>query len=78
MHNVAEFFSSYCVGGTYSILLEFADVGTLEDYMHNVDEPKSGREILDFWSSLLEILTPLMTIHGLQTHDSYETRFMLG
>ena len=78
--NIIEFFSSYCLDGTYNILLEFADFDNLEHYLQLVKEPKASLDIVNFWTSLLGVLTPLMHIHDLrdQSDDSDDIRVMLG
>lgn len=62
------FFSSHCCKDTYSVLLELADFGTLEEFMQEQEEPTSARDILDFWTGLLKILIALFQIHDLAGH----------
>ncbi|KAL8963800.1 MAG: hypothetical protein Q9183_004945, partial [Haloplaca sp. 2 TL-2023] len=43
--NIIEYYGSFIRGETYNILLEYADLGTLDDYMEKVAEPKTDNEI---------------------------------
>lgn len=67
-----ECFSSYCLGDTCSLLLEYADFGTLEDYLHGVEEPKDSIDIVNFWDGLLRILVAVMTLHAFDLHADFE------
>ena len=64
--------------GTYNILLEYADQGTLEDYYKNTERPSTGRDITNFWSGLLNILGALMAIHGTPERGSDGSPIMNG
>lgn len=59
------FYGSFITRGTYNVVLEYADRGTLEDYLTTVEEPREGLEILNLWTGLLKILDPLAKIHTL-------------
>ena len=49
------------------MLLEYADLGTLDEYFTQVPEPHSGHDILNFWESMLKIFDGLMHIHDLKS-----------
>ena len=49
--------------GTYNVILEFADGGTLEDYFEQQREPKTGQDIIDFWESFFEVVKAISRLH---------------
>ena len=53
--SIIEFYSSYTLGDSYNIVLEYADMGTLEQLFDNITEPRRGVDINNFWRSLLNI-----------------------
>ena len=62
--DIVGFYGSFILAGTYNTLLEYADMGTLEDYFKSNPGPSSGEEIANFWDGLLKIFSALETIHG--------------
>ena len=62
--NIVEYYGSFVQDGTYNIVLEYADQGTLEHYMRNTHEPTSIGEIMTFWKRFLAIYGGLSHIHG--------------
>jgi len=62
--NIIEYYGSFVRDGTYSIILEYADRGTLDQYMKNTDEPTDIGEIMTFWKCFLAIFHGLDHIHG--------------
>ncbi|KAL8894790.1 MAG: hypothetical protein Q9192_004050, partial [Flavoplaca navasiana] len=65
--NIIEYYGTFIRRGTYNIILEYADRGTLDDYMRNTAEPKTVIEIRSFWENILASLRGLVQIHG--THE---------
>ena len=63
--NLIAFHCSYELDGTYNFILEYADLGTLEDYYSNVSEPRTGEEIYTFWLNFLKLTEALVRIHSL-------------
>ena len=61
--NIIHFYGSFIQNGTFNIILDFADQGTLEEYFQNVFPPTSGKDIEHFWASLCGILKALIHIH---------------
>jgi serine/threonine protein kinase len=60
--NIIGFQGCFTRGDSYNVLLEYADKGTLEDYLRNEVPPTSGEEIIQFWESLFGVLEALMYI----------------
>ena len=63
--NMITFYGSWRQNGTYNILLEYADGGTLLDYFKHVPPPTSEEDIQLFWGNLLRVLEALQLIHSL-------------
>jgi len=57
------FYGSYIHGGSYNILLEFADKGSLEEYFQHETPPSHGEDIIKFWAHLFELTKALNAIH---------------
>ncbi|KAL8837659.1 MAG: hypothetical protein Q9176_005576 [Flavoplaca citrina] len=79
--NIIAFYGSFIRGGTYNIILEYADRGTLDDYMKNTPEPKTVIEIISFWGNFLASMGGLVQIHGtppIHEPASDEPNILLG
>ncbi|GAB7349672.1 hypothetical protein MBLNU459_g0345t1 [Dothideomycetes sp. NU459] len=62
--SLIQFLGSYTYHDDHhSIILEYADKGTLEDYFRTVQPPKDGAAILSFWRALSRVLLALHQIH---------------
>lgn len=61
--NIIHFYGSFIQNGTYNVILDFADRGTLEEYFQTVFPPTSGKDIEHFWASLCGIFKALIHIH---------------
>ncbi|KAL8748261.1 MAG: hypothetical protein Q9184_007455 [Pyrenodesmia sp. 2 TL-2023] len=66
--HIVRFFGRFILGGVYNILLEYADMGTLEDYLAKTPPPCTAKDIIDFWHSILSVTRGLMRIHN-STHS---------
>ncbi|KAL8787452.1 MAG: hypothetical protein Q9213_002229 [Squamulea squamosa] len=76
--NIIEFYGSFVRDGTYNIILEYADRGTLDDYMKHTPEPKSIPEITTFWRSFFPVMYGLAHIHGTPGTASDGPNILLG
>ncbi|KAL9039214.1 MAG: hypothetical protein Q9180_002660, partial [Flavoplaca navasiana] len=76
--NIMEYYGSIVRRGTYSIILEYADRGTLDDYMKNTAEPKTVTEIRSFWENFLASMRGLVQIHGTHQPASDGPNILLG
>lgn len=77
-HSMIGFYGSFIQDGTFNILLEYADGGTLEDYFQMAREPSSGEEILKFWQALFGIIKALDKIHDVRSSDPYGPQIFQG
>lgn len=62
--NIIEYYGSFIKNDTFNIILEYADRGTLDQYMKSTNEPTDIGEILTFWKCFLPIFHGLTHIHG--------------
>lgn len=69
--SIIRFYGSFIQDGTYNIILEYADMGTLENYFERTTPPSRGEDIIKFWRRIFSILSALMMIHGMQ-HSNAE------
>ena len=68
--NIIGFYGSFVRNGTFNVLLEYADRGTLAQYFDTVEPPSSGEDILKFWRELSKTLGALTAIQSVQPYDS--------
>lgn len=66
--HVLAYYGGFVHGNTYNIILEYADQGTLEDYMSNIGPPSTIEELVLLWDRLLHVTTGIMAIHGIGPH----------
>ncbi|KAF2813081.1 uncharacterized protein BDZ99DRAFT_473802 [Mytilinidion resinicola] len=64
--NMIAFYGAYSQGGTYNIILEYADSGNLQEFFENVEPPSAEVDIINFWDNLFKIVQPLQRIHELK------------
>lgn len=62
--NIIGFYGNFTWDKSRNIILEYADRGTLEDYMRRYDRPYHVKDFEQVWSNYLSILHGLITIHG--------------
>ncbi|KAL8851616.1 MAG: hypothetical protein Q9221_003453 [Calogaya cf. arnoldii] len=76
--NIIEYYGSFVRDGTYNIILEYADRGTLDDYMRTTAEPKTTSELRTFWERYLALICGLVHIHGTHGPASEGPKILLG
>lgn len=69
--SLIQFLGSYKQGDTHNILLEYADLGTLEDFFQNFDPPSLGEDIVLFWERLFNVVKALVRIHATKRPDGF-------
>ena len=75
--NIIGFHCSFIRDGTYNLILEYADSGTLRDFMRVKPPPSRGEDIITFWRNLCGLLSGLQTIHEAGEEGSI-SQFMCG
>ena len=76
--NIIGFYGSFIREGTYNIILEYADYGTLDDYMQQTQPPSSASDRMTFWERFFDIGHGLVTIHGEEENGSNAPQILLG
>ena len=66
---IIGFYGSFVRDGTYNILLEYANKGTLEQYFQTTAPPQSGKDILKFWRELFAVIQALYIFHNARPSD---------
>ena len=61
--NIVGFYKPFEQNGSFHIVLQFANVGTLEDYFKRSERPTLGRDILDLWTNLFRLNEAVGWIH---------------
>ncbi|KAG8532869.1 uncharacterized protein KY384_002747 [Bacidia gigantensis] len=75
--NIVHFYGHWEHLGTYNVILEYADKGTLEDLI-TTTPPSTAEDILVFWDSLLDVAYGLDAIHNTQSATADLPYIMLG
>lgn len=79
--NIVGFYKAFRQNDSYHIVLQYANVGTLEDYFEKCERPTLGRDILDLWTSLFRLNEAVDWIHtsrSPQGGDNTEQHALLG
>jgi serine/threonine protein kinase len=74
--NVVKFYGSFEQANIKTIVLEYADRGTLQEHFRTIPSPQSEQDITNFWAKLLGLARALTQVHDVdirdgQPHDSF-------
>src|SRR2546423_9385737 len=64
--SIIGFYGSYIQDGTYNVLLQYADRGTLEEYLATTPSPTTGEDIYRMWSGVFNLIKALKSIHDVE------------
>ncbi|EPE26730.1 Protein kinase-like (PK-like) [Glarea lozoyensis ATCC 20868] len=76
--HLIAFYGSYIHKGTYNVILEYADQGSLENYFQRTSPPWKSNDIINFWTSLFGILKALECIHMTGLYSKGEVEILNG
>lgn len=76
--SIIGFHGSFVQDGTYNVLLEYADRGTLEDYLHTTAPPTTGEDVYRFWGALFNVIKALNLIHAVPQVDPNDPPVLQG
>lgn len=76
--NIIGYYGSFVRDGTSNLVLEYADRGTLDNYMDQTAEPKNISDITIFWERLFAVLGGLVQIHGTFGSNTDGPNILLG
>ncbi|KIW94037.1 uncharacterized protein Z519_05353 [Cladophialophora bantiana CBS 173.52] len=63
MPNLIGFYGAFTQNQSRHIILEYANVGTLEEYWKKVQPPKLGQDIVTLWDNFFKLNKALVQIH---------------
>lgn len=75
---IIAYYGSFYDHDTYSIILEYADGGNLDDFMRRTPEPPNREDMIEYWDRFCRITHGLAHIHGLQGSEIPGTSVLLG
>jgi serine/threonine protein kinase len=61
--HIVEYLGSYEQGDVRCIILEYADIGTLDEYFEKIAPPRSEEDLVAFFTSLFGLIKGLNSIH---------------
>ena len=61
--NVVGFYKAFKQNDSLNIILQYANVGTLEAYLEHVRSPRSKSDILKVWRKMSRLNTAVAGIH---------------
>ena len=76
--HIVAYYGGFIHGNSYNNIFEYADQGTLEDFMKTTDPPKDIEGNLLFWDRLSDVIHGIMTIHGKIGDHSSASQFLNG
>jgi hypothetical protein len=62
--NLIGFYGAFKQNGSFHVILEYANAGTLEDYFETVPPPREGSDIMKLWTNLFQVNHALVRIHA--------------
>lgn len=76
--HIVAYYGSFIHGNSYNIILEYADLGTLESFMRDTQSPSTFEDTVLFWDRLFDVIHGIMVIHGKIGNDSSASQILNG
>jgi serine/threonine protein kinase len=76
--SIIGFYGSFVQDGSYNILLEFADRGTLDHYLDTTSPPTTGEDVYKLWNALFNVIKALKSIHDVERIDLKDPPILQG
>ncbi len=76
--NIIGFYGSFQREECFNIVLEYADLGNLDEYMQHQHPPSSTEDTISFWDNFFDVTLGLVTIHGTREGNPEEPQILLG
>jgi len=64
-NTVIGFYGSFIYGETPVVVLEYADRGTLDQFLRDTPSPEEGEDIIRLWEAVLKLQIAVNTIHNI-------------
>ena len=58
-----RFYGSFKQLDRFNVLLEYADIGTLEQYWKQLPPPRTGEEMISFWNQMFQLIGAVKYVH---------------
>ncbi|KAL9611816.1 MAG: hypothetical protein Q9167_003584 [Letrouitia subvulpina] len=76
--NIIAFYGGFERENMYNIILEYADGGSLDEFMERTPAPPDSNQLLVFWDQFFNILYGLAIIHGEGSEEGNGPHMLLG
>ncbi|KAK5700213.1 hypothetical protein LTR17_023122 [Elasticomyces elasticus] len=63
IENLLRYYGTYTYEGKYYVILEYADVGTLEDFLRETPKPTRGEHIIGIWRGAFGLVEAVFRVH---------------
>ncbi|KAK4952431.1 hypothetical protein LTR10_009237 [Elasticomyces elasticus] len=61
--SLLRYYGTYTYEGLNHIVLEYADQGTLEDYLRSIERPTKGVDIIALWHGIFDLAQAISRVH---------------
>ncbi|KAK4213566.1 kinase-like domain-containing protein [Rhypophila decipiens] len=68
--HMVRYYGSFIQGDTYNILLEYADGGTLSDFLKETAPPVRQEDIASCWESIFGLVSALEKVHNISNRNA--------
>ena len=76
--HIITYYGSFARGGTFNVILEYADQGTLKEFFEKQLRPSSGDGIIRFWEGLFQLIDALWRIHNADGDTTEDPQMLQG
>ncbi|KAL9034527.1 MAG: hypothetical protein Q9214_007005, partial [Letrouitia sp. 1 TL-2023] len=76
--NIIAFYGGFERENMYNIILEYADGGSLDEFMERTPAPPDSNQLSIFWNQFFNILNGLAIIHGEGSEEGNGPHMLLG
>ena len=76
-NGIIGFYGGFQHGDVYSIILEYANEGTLEQFFQSQDTPSCGEDLIALWTSWVGVVKGLVSIHEQQRDSRHPPGFQV-
>ena len=76
--HVIAYYGGFVHGDSYNNIFEYADQGTLDNFMRRTDPPKECEATLLVWYRFIHIIHGIARIHGFVRGDSSASKHLTG
>ncbi|KAK5713542.1 hypothetical protein LTR15_011242 [Elasticomyces elasticus] len=63
IESLLRYYGTYTYEGMHYVILEYADAGTLEDFLKNTPQPTQGEDIIAMWRGAFSLVEAVSRVH---------------